>query len=51
MQADAQLEVKDLPHNTDGTIKLGTDYILWSLYGKKTFVEGARELRDVVIRY
>ena len=51
MQADSQLEVKDLPQNTDGTIKLGTDYILWSLYGKKTFVEGARELVDINIRY
>lgn len=51
MQKDSTLEVKDLPQNTDGTIKLGTDYIIWNLYGKKTFVEGARELVDVQIRY
>ena len=50
-QADSQLEVKDLPQNVDGTVRLGTQYIMWNLYGKKTFTEGARELVDVQIRF
>ncbi len=51
MQANSQLEVKDLPQNTDGTIRLGTQYVIWNLYGKKTFTDGARELVDIQIRY
>ena len=51
MQQDPKIEVKDLPQNTDGTIRLGSQYIFWTLYGKKTFVDGARELVDVQIRY
>lgn len=51
MQQDAKLEVKDLPQNTDGTIRLSTLYILWNLYGKKTFVDGARKMVDINIRY
>lgn len=51
MQQEPKLEIKELPQNTDGTIKLGTQYILWDLYGKKTFTDGARELVDIQIRY
>jgi len=50
MQANSELEVKDLPQNTDGTIRLGTQYIIWNLYGKKTFTDGTRELVDVRIK-
>ena len=51
MQETAKLEVKDLPQNTDGTVRLSTLYILWNLYGKKTFVDGARKMVDIQIRY
>jgi len=51
MQQSPKLEVKDLPQNTDGTTRLGTQYIMWTLYGKKTFVDGARELVDVQVRF
>lgn len=51
MQVSPKVEVKDLPQNTDGTVRLGTQYIIWNLYGKKTFVEGARELVDIQVRY
>lgn len=51
MQVEPNLEVKDLPQNDDGSIRLGTQYILWNLYGKKTFADGARELVDVQVRY
>jgi hypothetical protein len=49
VQQEPRLEVKDLPQNDDGTIRLGTQYIIWTLYGKKTFTEGARELVDILI--
>lgn len=49
VQQEPKLEVKDLPQNDDGTVRLGTQYILWTLYGKKTFTEGARELVDIQI--
>ena len=45
------LEVIENPMNTDGTHRLGTQYVLWDLYGKKTFVEGAREMVDIKIRF
>lgn len=51
MQQTPRVEVNDLPVNTDGTVRLGTQYIVWNLYGLKTFVDGARELVDVQIRY
>lgn len=44
------LEVVENPVLSDGTISLATQYILWSLWGKKTFTEGARELLDVNVR-
>lgn len=50
MQTKTQLEVKDLPQNTDGTVRLSTLYILWSLYGKKTFTDGARKMVDIQVR-
>lgn len=49
VQQEPVLEVKDLPQNTDGTVQLSTQYIIWTLYGKKTFTEGARELVDILI--
>ena len=49
-QADGQVEEIQNPKNADGTTRLGTEYILWSLYGLKTFTDGARELIDVNIR-
>lgn len=51
MQQAPKTEIKELPQNTDGTVRLGTQVIVWTLYGKKTFVEGARELVDTQIRY
>jgi hypothetical protein len=45
------LEVIQNPKLSDGTTFLGTEYILWNLYGKKTFTEGARELVDIQVRY
>jgi len=45
------LEVIENPKLSDGTTFLGTEYILWDLYGKKVFTEGARELVDIVIRF
>lgn len=51
MQQAPRVEVKELPQNTDGTVRLGTQYIIWDLYGKKTFVDGARELVDIAVRY
>lgn len=50
-QQDPTVEEKDLPQNTDGTVRLGTQYIVWNLYGLKTFVDGARELVDIQVRY
>jgi len=44
------LEMKQNPTLADGTVALGTQYILWDLYGKKTFTEGARELVDIEVR-
>ncbi len=49
VQQEPRVEVLDLPKNTDGTTRLGTEYILWTLYGIKTFAEGARELVDILI--
>lgn len=49
VQQEPVVEIKDLPQNTDGTIRLGTQYIIWTLYGIKTFTEGARELVDILI--
>lgn len=49
VQQEPRVEVLDLPKNTDGTTCLGTEYILWTLYGIKTFSEGARELVDILI--
>lgn len=49
--ADINLEVIENPKLADGTTFLGTEYILWDLYGKKTFTEGARELVDIQIRF
>jgi len=51
MQEDIHMEEKDLPQNTDGTVRLSTMYILWNLYGKKTFTDGARKLVDIQVRY
>lgn len=45
------LEVIENPKLSDGTTFLGTEYILWDLYGKKVFAEGARELVDIKIRF
>jgi hypothetical protein len=45
------LEVIENPKLSDGTTFLGTEYILWDLYGKKVFVEGARELVDIRVRF
>jgi len=50
-QQEPKVEIKDLPTNADGTIRLGTQYICWNLYGLKTFTDGARELVDIQIRY
>jgi hypothetical protein len=44
------LEVIKNPSLSDGTHALGTKYILWDLYGKKTFTEGARALVDIAVR-
>lgn len=51
MQKELKMEAMRLPQNTDGTIKLGTNYIVWNFYGLKTFVEGARQMVDIAVRY
>lgn len=48
--AQINLEVIENPKLSDGTTFLGTEYILWDLFGKKTFVEGAREMVDIQVR-
>jgi len=50
LQEESKLEIKELPQNSDGSIRLGDQYILWNLFGHKTFSDGARELVDVVVR-
>lgn len=47
IQAQPTTEKKDLPQNADGSIQLATQWIVWTLYGKKTFAEGAVGLVDV----
>lgn len=49
VQQEPRVEVKDLPQNSDGTTRLGTEFIIWTLYGIKTFTEGARGLVDILI--
>jgi hypothetical protein len=49
MQEDAVTTEVDNPSNADGSRRLGTEYITNSLYGIKTFTEGARELADIQI--
>jgi len=51
MQENSNMEVKELPQNTDGTVRLSDMFIFWQMYGKKTFEDGARKMVDVQIRY
>lgn len=44
IQKRPNVEVKDVPD------KLGKNIIPWTLFGKKTFTEGARQLVDVKVR-
>lgn len=49
IQQQPSNEEKDLPQNADGSVQLATQYIVWTLFGLKTFAEGARQLVDVQI--
>jgi hypothetical protein len=44
IQKRPNVEIKDVPD------KLGKNIIPWTLFGKKTFAEGAREMVDVKVR-
>lgn len=50
IQADASLDIIENPMNTDGTHRLGTEYVLSNLFGKKTFYWNAKKLVDVQIK-
>jgi hypothetical protein len=49
IQQQPNTEKLELPQNTDGSVQLATQYIVWTLFGIKTFAEGARRLVDVQI--
>lgn len=50
VQSEASLDIIENPMNTDGTHRLGTEYVLSNLFGKKTFYWNAKKLVDVQIR-
>lgn len=47
IQEEASVDVIENPALTDGTHKLGTKYVVSSLYGKKTFYWNAKKLVDI----
>lgn len=50
IQSDASLDTITNPMNTDGTHKLGTEYVLSNLFGKKTFYWNAKKLVDIQVK-
>jgi len=49
VQEGGKYEVIKNPKNADGSTRLGEEHIVYDLYGKKTYSDGARELTEIEV--